>query len=173
MFASYVAHDNSEEDGESDDVDSELYRQLHHCSRSAVSDHSASEHGDISTSPECTVSTSSDTSLCNLRNSSVSCGLRSETVLSVEVGSDLENSEVDLEDWMLLGGPEMEGDDDIRLNLEFRRADSGSEEEQEKKEQDAKDLWAISDKDKHKHVGVSVSGREKKGILWTAYSTYM
>lgn len=171
MFASYVAHDDSEEDEESDDVESELYSQLPHCNDRAVNSpavedrgHSASEHGvrgkHTTTSGACMVATSLDRSLCYLRDYPVSCGLQSDTDQSLEVISDLDNSDIALEDWMLLGGPEMEGDHNIQLNLELEWTDSGSEEEQLKKEADAQDLWAISDKDKY--VGVRVSGVEKK-----------
>lgn len=159
MFASYVAHDDSEEDGESDDVESELHSQLPQCSGRAVNSqavqergHSASEHGvrgkHTTTSGECMVATSLDRSLYYLRDYPVSWGLQSDTGQSLEVSSDLDNSDIALEDWMLLGGPEMEGDHNIQLNLEFEWTDSGSEEEQQKKEADAKDLWAISEKDK-------------------------
>ncbi|XP_048087425.1 zinc finger CCHC domain-containing protein 7-like isoform X2 [Alosa alosa] len=158
MFARYVDCDESEGDEDRDDVEPELYSRLHYWSSGSVNseteeeaDHSASEHGDtakyITISGECMASTSLDRSLRYLRNYSTSCGLQSVTGLSLEVSSDLEDNNIDVEDWMLVGGAEMEGDRNIQLNLEFGRKDSGSEEKWQKKEGD-QNLWAISEKDK-------------------------
>ncbi|XP_062381120.1 zinc finger CCHC domain-containing protein 7-like isoform X2 [Sardina pilchardus] len=159
MFARYVDSDESEGDEDSDDVESELYSRLHNWSSGSVNsgteeeaDHSASEHGDtakdVTFSGESRASTSMDRSLHHLRNYSTSCGLQPETNLSLEVSSDLEEDNVVVEDWMLLGGAEMEGDHNIQLNLEFWRRHSGSEEECQKEEGDDQDLWATSEKDK-------------------------
>ena len=168
MFARYFDHDESEEDEESDDVESELYSQLHYCTSGSahsetgeVEDNHASHPADTARDTAisrdlCIVPTSLDRPPCLFRNRSTSCGLQTETYLSLEVHSDLEDNEVDLEDWMLLGGKEMEGDRNIHLNLEFGRIDTGSTKERQKKKADD-DLWAISDRDRK--VGETVEFR--------------
>ncbi|XP_012696805.2 zinc finger CCHC domain-containing protein 7-like [Clupea harengus] len=159
MFARYFDHDESEEDEESDDVESELYSQLHYCTSGSARSETGEEEDNHASHPAdaardtaisrdlCIVPTSLDRPPCLFRNRSTSCGLQTETYLSLEVHSDLEDNEVDLEDWMLLGGKEMEGDRNIHLNLEFGRIDTGSTKERQKKKADD-DLWAISDRDR-------------------------
>ncbi|KAL2077099.1 hypothetical protein ACEWY4_026603 [Coilia grayii] len=68
-----------------------------------------------------------------------------ETRSSQEVWSDFEDNEVELEDWMLVGGAEMQGDHDIQLNLEFGTGASTSEGKGQSDRDNDKLLRKISD----------------------------